>query len=75
MSADPVWLREIFREEIERAMAAGIGCPPGLDFDAHRPGLAPGNLWDPPSEWQSIQKRDSIPALGGRPSSIHDFTS
>lgn len=66
MSTDTASLRAIFREEVERAIDEGHGCPPGLDFDAPRPGLAPGNLWDPPSEWQSTQRRDPIPALDGR---------
>lgn len=66
MIPDTASLRAIFREEVERAIDEGHGCPPGLDFDAPRPGLAPGNLWDPPSEWQSTQRRGPIPAPGCR---------
>lgn len=59
-TADVESLRKIFRETIEAVLESGVGCPPGLDFDSPRLGLAPGNLWDPPSEWQSPHKRESI---------------
>ncbi|MCC5822417.1 MAG: putative capsular polysaccharide synthesis family protein [Phycisphaerales bacterium] len=53
-------LASIFAETIEDIIARGENCPPGLDFDAPRPGVAPGNLWDAPSAWQDPRARGDI---------------
>lgn len=69
MTVDVSALRKLFRETIETSLESGVNCPPGLDFDAPRPGIAPGNLWDPPSEWQSREKRKPI---GEAPAAFQD---
>lgn len=53
----------MFGDIIETVIERGVDCPPGLDFDAVRPGVAPGNLWDPPSAWQDPSPRQAIPGL------------
>lgn len=62
-------LTDIFTETIERVVEQGFNCPPGLDFDAPRPGIAPGNLWDPPSSWQDPTPRGDI---GDPPERLED---
>ncbi len=38
--------------------------PPNLDFDAPRPGVAPGNLHTPSSQWSDPTPRDPIDEIG-----------